>query len=498
MEPTTLGQSLWLLSPDLLLTLTALVVLAADLILSPRGHRRLAFITLAGLAGAFAAAVSLWGANRRLLFVLTLDSFALTITLLTLVATALVVLLSEDYLQRHGCAPGPYYALLLFSALAMSLLGAAANLIVVFLVFDFLSIVSYILTAYARYDRRGSEAAFKYFVYGSALSSVMLFGFSWIYGATGTTDMGQIAQALGSLEVFRYPVMGDPLEVYLRPILMPALVMVAAGLSFKGAVAPFHQWAPDAYAGAPTPVTAFISVGPKIAVYAVLTRLTLTLLPANLELATEWRALLMILSVLTMAVGNLVALLQDEVKRMLAYSSIGQAGYILMAVAVETRLGVAAVLFYLGAYAVTNLGAFAVIVALSDDSFGTGLGDYAGLYRRAPWMAFALLVHLLSLAGVPFTVGFMGKLWIFSSVMEAGYLWLAALGVVNSVISLGYYWKLIRPMYMEEPAEDASPLKVTPWLTVALVVTTVGVVLLGLVPGPLFALAQSAAGAFFP
>nr|HID12392.1 NAD(P)H-quinone oxidoreductase subunit 2 [Anaerolineae bacterium] len=268
-EPTlTLGQTLWLLSPELVILLAGVLILGLDAVHPRQEEKRwLPYVALAGLAGALIATITLWGCNTRVLFVLSCDPFALVVKMVALVAMGIVILASDVYIRARSPYQGEFYALLLFSTLAICLLGAATNLIMIFLAFDFLSITSYILTGYLRDDRRSTEAAIKYFLYGAALSAVMLYGMSWFYGLTGSTDLGGIAAALTGA------------ENSLRPIILPALILMAAGLAFKVAAVPFHQWAPDAYEGAPTPITAFLSVGPKIAGFALIVRVMLTALP---------------------------------------------------------------------------------------------------------------------------------------------------------------------------------------------------------------------------
>lgn len=482
-EPTlTLGQTLWLLSPELVILLAGVLILGLDAVHPRQEEKRwLPYVALAGLAGALIATITLWGCNTRVLFVLSCDPFALVVKMVALVAMGIVILASDVYIRARSPYQGEFYALLLFSTLAICLLGAATNLIMIFLAFDFLSITSYILTGYLRDDRRSTEAAIKYFLYGAALSAVMLYGMSWFYGLTGSTDLGGIAAALTGA------------ENSLRPIILPALILMAAGLAFKVAAVPFHQWAPDAYEGAPTPITAFLSVGPKIAGFALIVRVMLTALP---DLAVDWRTLLMAVAAFTMTVGNLVALWQQNIKRLLAYSSIAQAGYILIGVVAASPRGVTAVLLYLAVYALTNLGAFAAVIAFSNQTGSDAIEDYAGLSRRAPPLALVLIVCLLSLGGIPPLAGFIGKLYLFSAAIEAGLLWLAIVGVINSVISISYYWRIIRAMYLV-PARTEERLRTPPTLGVALGVTVAGVLIIGAFPGPLLALLQAAAPAFF-
>jgi len=488
----TLGQTLWLLSPELVLLLAGLLILGLDAIHPRQDEKRwLPYATLAGLAGALIATITLWGCNTRVLLVLSCDSFALVVKMIALVAMGIVILVSDDYTRTRSRHRGEFYALLLFATLAICLLSAATNLIMIFLAFDFLGITSYILTGYLRDDRRSTEAAIKYFVYGAAISAVMLYGMSWFYGLTGSTDLGDIAAVL----------MGQ--ENLLRPVVLPALIFMAAGFAFKIGAVPFHQWAPDAYEGAPTSVTAFLSVGPTIAGFAVILRVLLTAMPvpdqpveALTSFAADWRTLLVTISALTMTVGNLVALWQTNIKRLLAYSSIAQAGYILIGVVAASPRGVTAVLLCLAAYALANLGAFAAVIAFSNQTGSDEIEDYAGLHKRAPGLALILIICLLSLAGVPPTAGFAGKLWIFSAAIEEGLLSLAVVGVINSVISLACYWKIIRAMYIVPPRETGT-IPVASTLAIALGLTIIGVFVLGLWPTLLLGLLQGGAAVFF-
>lgn len=482
-----LRQTLWLLSPELALLIAGLLIAGLDTFRPAEEEEKnwlpSVSVALVGLACALTATITLWECDMPALSVLSCDPFALTIKTITLVTVAIVVLTSETYVRARvpSHQQSKFYALLLFSTLPMCLLGSTTDLIMIVLAFYFLSVTSYILTGYLRDDRRSVEAAIKYFLYGATLSAVMLYGVSWFYGLTGSTDLTEIATAL--LES----------ESRLRPVLLPALIFVAAGLAFRIGAVPFHQWAPDAYEGAPTPISAFLSVGPTITGLAIVLRVLLTGLPVELEeVATDWRALLMALSTLTMTVGNLAAIGQDNVKRLLAYSSIAQAGYALIGVVVASLQGVTAVLLYLVAYAAANLGAFTVVIALSCDE----IEDYAGLHKRAPGLALVMIVCLLSLAGIPPTAGFVAKLYLFSAALKEGLLWLVALGVINSVVSISYYWKIIHAMYIV-PAKTEERLATSPALMAALGVAVVGVFGVGLFANPLLGLLQVAAQTFF-
>lgn len=489
LDPTfSWGRALWLLSPELILLLASALILAID---AARPHQeekrwRLSVVTLIGLAAALAATWTLRDCNTRVFAMLSCDLFALVVKALALIATALVALAAEPYLQTHQLPQGVFYALLLTAAMAICLLGAATNLIMIFVAFDFLSLNTYLLTGYFRSDRHSAEAGLKYFLYGAALSAVMLYGLSWFYGLTGSTDLAAVARGL--LET----------ESAARPLALPALIFVIAGLAFKVAVVPFHQWAPDAYEGAPTPVTAFLSAGPKIAGFALIVRLGATMLPPELgHLPLDWRSSLAALAALTMTVGNLTALWQQNIKRLLAYSSIAHAGYILIGVVAASPLGTTAVLLYLAAYALTNLGAFGVVIAVSNRIGSDDIQDYAGLNKRAPLLAAALIICLLSLGGIPPLAGFIGKVWLFLAAIESRLVWLAVVGVINSVISLAYYWKIMRAMYML-PAETETPLTTPPMLAWAVGIAALGVFIIGVYPSPFVTLFEAAAKTFWP
>jgi len=484
-EPAlTPGQTLWLLSPELVLLLTSLLVLGLDTFHPRWGEKiRLPTVTLAGLGGAMVAAISLWGCHVRVLYVLSCDSFALVVKVFALVATGLVVPLYDAHVRTHNRHEGRFYALLLLATLSICLLGAAVNLILIFLAFEGFGLACSVLTGYLRDDRRSTEAAVKHFFYGAALSAVMLYGMSWFYGATGSTDLSAMAAALGEA------------ENALRPVVLPALILMLAGFAFRVAAVPFHQWAPDAYEGTPAPVAAFLSVGPQIAGFALLVRVLLTALPVGL-LAVDWRALLMALAVLTMTVGNLVALWQTKIKRLLAYSSVAQAGYTLVGVVAASEAGVTAALLHLAACALANVGAFAVVIAVSGQSGCDDVEGYAGLSRREPLLALALLLCLFSLGGIPPLAGFTGKLYLFYAAMEEGLRLLAVVGLINSAVSLACYWRLIRAMYIT-PLREAGAFPVANTLAAVLGLAIIGVLALGVCPTPLLGLLQRAAAVFF-
>lgn len=491
---TSIQNTLILLSPELILGGFGLIVLGADLMLR-RKRAWLIYLSLLGLALAFLATAGLWGANQSLLSaMLTVDPLAILLKLAAILATGLVLLSAIDYVpggrgrassyQTSLGYQGEFYSLLLFAALSMTLMAGATDLIMIALSLEFLSITSYVLTGYLREDVRSNEGAIKYLLYGAITTAVMLYGMSFLYGMTGSTNLEDIAANLGSLLASPGP---------LRQLVLPIVIFLLAGFGFKIALVPFHQWAPDAYEGAPTPVTAFLSVGPKVAGFAVLFRVFLTALP---HLQIDWMALLAGVSAVTMTLGNLVAIPQTNIKRMLAYSSIAQAGYVLIGVAAASTLGMASALFYLFVYTLTNLGAFAVVITFSNWSGSDAIPDYAGLSQKSPALAMTMLLFLISLAGIPPLPGFVGKFYLFAAAIERGMIWLAVIGVINSIISLYYYLMVARVMYIKPPeTEEAVPASRA--LLAALLVTGVGMLLLGIYPAPLSELSQAAARAFF-
>ena len=480
----TLSQTLALLSPELVLVITGLVVLGLDLAWRDEGKKEwLPYVALAGLGGTLAAIVALWG-RELVLFsgIYTVDSFAFFFKIMAIESTGLVILSAIEFMRGRTPYRGEFYSLLLFAALAIGLIASATDLIMIYLAIELLSITSYILTGYLREDPKSNEAAIKYFLYGATASAAMLYGMSLLYGATGSTNLSQIAMALRDA------------EASLRGIIFPAVIFLLVGFGFKIGAVPFHQWAPDAYEGAPTPVTAFLSVGPKAAGFAVLARVFLTALPA---FQPDRIALLAAISAVTMTLGNLVAIWQKNIKHMLAYSSIAQAGYILLGVVAASALGMTSLVFYLIIYLFANLGAFIVIITFSNRGGGDAIEDYAGLSQRSPGLALAMLLFLLSLAGIPPLAGFIGKFYLFAAVMKEGFLWLVLVAVLNSIVSLYYYLQVVRQMYIIPPRTE-EPVPASRALSGALLITMAGVLLLGIYPAPLVELIRVAARALLP
>lgn len=485
----TLAKTLALLSPELVLLAAGLAILLLDMVWRDDEGKKdwLPYLSLIGLAGALAAVIVVWtGLDAPVSGVaamLDVDAPAMFIRLIAILVTALVVLSSIEFMRGKTPYRGEFYAFLLFAALGISLMATASNLVLIYISVELLSITSYVLTGYLRGDAKSNEAAIKYFLYGAIVSAAMLYGMSFFYGITGTTDLRGIAAFFG-----------DPASMSgLRWVVFAAIVLLFAGLGFKIAAVPFHQWAPDAYEGAPTPVTAFLSVGPKAAGFAVLLRVLIIALP---QFEADWTALLAAISIVTMTLGNVVAIVQKNIKRMIAYSSIAQAGYILIGLASlgADNYGVQGVLLYLLVYLFANLGLFAVVIAFSNATGSDQIEDYAGLLRRSPWLAGGLAIFFLSLVGIPPTAGFFGKLLIFAAAIRTQMILLAAIGVLNGVISLYYYFAVVRQAFFLPPREETA-IPITPALRAALLACLV--VVLGVIffMQPLSRLVQAAAAA---
>ena len=464
------------MAPFLLLTVTALATLLLDLFLSPRHRVRLTYLGLTGLLLTMAILVRGFGEGERVVVdMLILDDFSRFFHLVFLLIAALTVLVSVTYVEREGIQQGEYYALILFGTLGMMVMASAADLIMIFLGLEALSIPLYILTGFLRGDLRSNEAALKYLLLGAFASAFLLYGIAFLYGAVGSTRLERIAAHLSQ---------GAAWE---NPLVFLGIGLFLVGLAFKVGAVPFHMWLPDVYEGAPTPVTAFMIAGTKAAAFAALLRAFGTALT---PLRPEWVAPLWVLALLTMGVGNVAALTQQSIKRMLAYSSIAHAGYLLVALVTGTSRGFASILFYLVVYAFMNLGAFAVIIALArQGEERPTLSTYAGLSSRHPAMAFTMAVFMFSLAGLPPTGGFMGKFYIFSAAVEADYVGLTVIAVICSLISVFFYLRVVVVMYMEEPQEGHPSPVVSPAILITLLLATAATLQLGIMPAGVWDLA---------
>ena len=470
----------WLpLLPVLIVTGTAFVVLIADLFVEGPDREGLGWIGLVGLGGAAVASALLWTAHESAFAdSIALDRYALFFNFVICLTGMLTLLMSMDYLHTINLVVGEYYVQVLLAVVGMMLLAAATDLIVLFLGLELMSISVYVLAGIWRPELRSSEAALKYFLLGAFASGFLLYGIAMAYGAFGTTTLAPIAMQL------------DTLTAEQRPLALAAVGLLLVGFGFKVAAVPFHAWAPDVYEGAPTSVTALMAVGVKAAAFAAFTRVFLHTLGT---MAVDWSGTLWILAVLTMTVGNIAALVQRNIKRMLAYSSIAHAGYLLVGMVGGGEDGGAAVLFTLLVYALMTTGAFAVVIAIGRRGEpNEDIADYAGLGFRYPFLGGCMVVFMLSLAGIPSLAGFTGKFFLFSAAVQKGYVWLVIIGALNSTVSIYYYAGVLVQMYMGEGTRDVQGVAHRPYLLATLLITSVGTVALGLFPSWALALARSA------
>ena len=447
-------DSLLYFTPEILLVIFAVAVILLDLVVKNRESAAVVYLSLAGCICTFAAVLFIHfsfgdeGPVSLFLGMVRLDVFASFFKILLLLATAATILFSLRSEELDARLKGEYYALLLAITLGMFLMASSTNLLMIFISLETVSLTSYILAGFLTHSPRSSEAAFKYITYGAVASGTMLFGLSFLFGMTGTGDLAQIAGQLTELLAS-----GDitPLAVLL------AITFVLAGVGYKIASVPFHMWSPDVYEGAPIPITAFLSVASKSAGFALFIRFFYTGFgTSGLMEAVDWTFMLAIVSALTMTVGNLAALPQQNVKRLLAYSSIAHGGYLLMGGVLLTSEGIGAILFYLVVYLFMNLGAFYVVVLIANEAGSEMVDGYRGLSSRAPVVAVAMMIFLVSLAGIPPFAGFFGKWLLFAAVIEQGYYWLAFVGLLNSVISLYYYARIVKAMFFEDADEEST------------------------------------------
>jgi NADH-quinone oxidoreductase subunit N len=487
--------NLTLILPELIVAIAGVIVMLVDAFSSPRQRLVTGTLSLLSMLAAAAATIWLWVARPLTASafngMIVLDEFRLSFTMIFIVVAILTLLIATIWIETENLPAGEFHSLLLFATAGMMLMASAGDLVIVFLGLEILSIATYVLAGFRRTDTRSNESSLKYFILGSFASAFLLYGIALIYGATatntlpGTTNIATIATRL---DQSLYP-----------PLLFAGIAMLLVGFGFKIATAPFHVWTPDVYEGAPTPVTAFMAAGPKAAGFASFMRVFLFGFPIVTAAAstagfahTAWVGALAIMAALTMTIGNVVAIVQNNVKRMLAYSSIAHAGYALVGFVAagaatdpaQRSAAVTAVIFYLLTYAVMNMGAFAIVtlVARKGDQ-RNDVEDYNGIGFSSPVLAFSLSIFLLSLLGMPLTAGFMGKIMVFSAAVNQGYIWLVVLGVLNTAISAYYYLRLIIVMFFRERTAAWEPPRIPASVAVALILTIVGVFYLGLFPG---------------
>ena len=510
-------MKLHVLAPEIALCVTAVVVLCVDLALPVARKRYLGYIAAAGMVGALVLAAMLQArllapgdqpaAPQWIATTLATDPLGAFFRVFAIVAGIIGVLCSLDYVEeRLKGSQGEFYAVLTFATLAIGLVASSRDLIAIYVSLELLSITSYILVASMKDDTLSTEGGIKYLLMGAVCSALMLYGMSFLYGLAGTTDLASISSAIADRVSFdhrtTFELPGGFALTWGDPLAFAALLLTLAGFGFKIALVPFHSWAPDAYQGAPTPFTAFLSVGPKAAGFALLLRFFMQgALPAH----EQWLGLLAVLAAITMTVGNVVAITQENMKRMLAYSSIAQAGYIIIGLvaiqAVElgpgevvvpaaVDMGLRGVLIYLIAYLFTNFGAFAVVIICSLATGTESIRSYDGLIKRAPFLAVALTLFLLSLAGIPPMAGFVGKFFVFAAALRVKLYWLAIVGVINSVVSVYYYFNVVRRMFFLPPRQEVA-CHGTVALRVVVIVAVAGTVLVGVWPEPFINLATS-------
>jgi NADH-quinone oxidoreductase subunit N len=477
------------IAPELILSVAALVVLLVHAFVGDRwGSLYLAFLTTTALVGAIVVAVLAWGDGPEVQLAgnVALDGFAIFVKVSLAVFGLITVWLGHEYLQREGLERAEFYALLLFAVAGMMLMGAAADLIVTFIALETFSLALYVLVGFRLRSLASQESAMKYFLLGAFSSTFFLLGIALVYGATGATNLYAGAED-GAPTVAGFVAATTSADLGL---LVLATGFLIVGLGFKIAAVPFHMWTPDAYQGAPSPVTGFMAAASKLAGFAALLRiLESTLFP----LRADWRPLLVGVAVATMVVGSILAVVQEDLKRLLAYSSIAHAGFVLTGVIAANDQGVSGALFYLATYGVTVLGGFAVLTALGErGERRMSLAQYRGLFFENPLMAGALTLFLLSLAGVPITAGFVGKLLVFGAVIDAGYAWVAVAGVLASAIAAFFYLRVMVVMYMQEADEKRLPTRVGPIAAGVVGLAAVATIAFGLVWGPLADLAEKA------
>jgi NADH-quinone oxidoreductase subunit N len=494
----------------MILTICACVALVMEVVLPYRQSRWTGYFALAGL---LLAAVSVFALGQPFLAApfassadmapsaltgfygtVRVDGFAIVFKFIFLLAAALTVAVSLRYLDLEREQRGEFYALILFATVGMMFLASGYDLIVLYISLELMALTFYVLVAYTKRERKSNEAGMKYFLLGAFSSGVLLYGMSLLFGVAGSTNLGEIAPAVARAVASD----GAGGASLLRPMTILAMIALAAGLFFKIAAVPFHMWAPDDYQGAPTSVTAFLSTGSKAASFALFTRIFVEGLGG---MRVEWAPLLGLVAAITILVGNWAAVTQNNAKRLLAYSSISNAGYLLLAIIAGNSYGYIGLVVYLVVYVLMNIGAFGVIIALRRRGFaGENIEDFTGLGQRSPGTAVMMAIFMLSLGGLPLTGGFIGKWFLFGGLIQRGdadgkrwLYWLAAWAALNTVVSFYYYVRFIRAMYLGEQGtgEEQRPLSLSPALTAALAVCVIGVVVIGVYPQPVIRLAEA-------
>ncbi|MBI3651073.1 MAG: NADH-quinone oxidoreductase subunit N [Acidobacteria bacterium] len=505
-----LQQTKELIMPEVLLLLFACAALVIDVLLPRQQKFLVAWLSIVGLLVSLVSLIFVYkgmGSSAKAGFfgMIVIDPYAVVFKMMFLIGALLAILLSIKYLDEEGEQRGEYYALILFAVVGMMFMASGVDLLTLFIALELMAISVYILVGYLRRDQRSNEAAMKYFLLGAFSSGVLLYGISMVYGMTGSTNLADIAKALPVVIGANYQPLGQAVDM--RYLVLMSMILMAAGMFFKVAAVPFHMWAPDAYEGAPTSITAFMSVAVKAASFAMFGRIFLYGLPdlrgtlegnatSHLPALPGWAVLLGVVSAITIVWGNLAALTQTNTKRLLAYSSISHAGYTLLGIIAGNQTGYTGFVIYLFIYTLMNLGVFGCIIALRRRGIiGDRMEDLNGLMKKAPWLTVMMTIFLLSLGGIPPTAGFIGKFYLFAGLIETGNPWLvrlAILAVLMSAVSLYYYLRFIRAMYIEAETEMQPVMQSWP-LRIALATAALFVLLIGIFPQQLIALTQKAA-----
>ena len=475
----TMADMAWL-APELTLTVGLLILLIGGLFVPRDRQSAIVWAGFVVLGATLAALVPQAGRDVTIANgVFAVDGFAVFIKVIAIVAAMITLETSRHWLTIEGVRATEYVVLVMTATLGMMVMASGVDLVTMFIGLETMAVSFYVMVGYLKPNRRSNEAALKYFVLGTFSTGVLIYGMAWTYGLAGSTRIADIAIAAaspeGSIVAWRF-----------------AIMLLIAGLGFKIAAVPFHMWAPDVYEGAPTPIASFLSVGSKAASFAMLIRLMLEAFPSA---SSDWRSALYVLAALSMTVGNIAAMTQNNLKRLLAYSSIAHAGYVTIGLVAATPRGISASLVYIAVYACMQMGAFAIVTALRQKGVpGEDLHEFSGLAHRRPWMAFAMLIFMIALGGIPPTAGFMGKMWLFGAAIDSGYVWLAVIGVANSVLSLYYYARVVMWMWMT-PQESEAPLPIAPSMAIAISLAAAAVIIGGLFPDQLFTWAESSARA---
>jgi NADH-quinone oxidoreductase subunit N len=499
-------SDLQLITPEIILTVCACIALVMEVVLPYKKSKMVAWLALGGIGlamislflqlGDMGGTYKVWQITKIVPVtgfygMVRVDGFAILFKAIFLIAAALSVAISTRYLDIESEQHGEYYALILFATVGMLFLACGYDLISLYISLELMALTFYVLVAFTKRQKRSNEAAMKYFLLGAFSSGILLYGMSIVYGMTGSTNLGDIAISI-SQTVNAAP---DAPAAAMRPLMLLGMITLAAGLFFKISAVPFHMWAPDAYEGAPTPVTAFLSTGSKAASFALYLRI---FSEALVGMRADWVPLLGIVAAVTIMVGNWAAVTQENSKRLLAYSSISNAGYLLLGLIAGNEYGYIGLIIYLLVYTFMNVGAFGVIITLRRRGIiGDNVEDLTGLAQKAPAMAFMMAVFMLSLGGLPITGGFIGKWFLFGGILKRGeadgknwYYWLAGWAIINTVVSFYYYVRFIRVMYIGERMADARPLETSTALKAALVFALIGIIFVGIYPQPIINLAQ--------